>query len=267
MTSKIGTVTITCGDAGENHAGMEMLGKLGEEGSGFSPDLLKKMAFALGEMGLEVEYRDFSLVDYPAETANAGLLIIRGYLDPSRADLLLEELKALNWDRRYFDRRRGRVLNKLARANLVIVDGFSQEAQYELGQGTIVNGLGLEAFSQFKREMVETLNGASGTDKADGLVAEGNLYDDPTRNGIGYHGDMERRKVIALRLGEEMPMSWQWYHRSEQVGEPFSFVFRSGDLYLMSERAVGNDWRKSSLYTMRHAAGAEKYRVIRPKKK
>ena len=81
------------------------------------------------------------------------------------------------------------------------------------------------------------------------------------------HGDKERRKVIALRLGESMPMSWQWYHRSEQVGEPFSFVFRSGDLYLMSERAVGNDWRKSSLYTMRHAAGAEKYRVIRPKKK
>ena len=27
----------------------------------------------------------------------------------------------------------------------------------------------------------------------------------------------------------------------------------------MSEKAVGNDWRKSSINTLRHAAGCEKY--------
>jgi hypothetical protein len=108
------------------------------------------------------------------------------------------------------------------------------------------------------------INATSGTNKADGLVCEGNLYDDPLRNGIGYHGDTERRKVIALRLGEEMPMHWQWYHRSKPVGEPFQFMLGGGDLYIMSEKAVGNDWRSSSLYTLRHAAGAERYTT--PKK-
>jgi len=33
-----------------------------------------------------------------------------------------------------------------------------------------------------------------------------------------------------------------------------------GDLYIMSEKAVGTDWmRNKSGYTLRHAAGAKKY--------
>ena len=27
----------------------------------------------------------------------------------------------------------------------------------------------------------------------------------------------------------------------------------------MSEKAVGNDWKKKSIYTLRHAAGIDKY--------
>lgn len=259
MSITKGTITLTLGDAGENHAGMEMLGKLGEEGSGFSSVELRQMWLALGQIeGLEVEYHDFGLSEHPLAN-EAGVLIIRNYLDDLTSHKLLEELLELVWDRRYWDRRRGRVLNKQARANLVIVDGFSQEAQYELGKGTIVDGMSLPVFQPFKEQLVEMINGISKTEKGHNLVCEGNLYDNPTKNGIGYHGDAERRKVIALRLGESMSMCWQWFHRCKPVGEGFHFTLNNGDLYIMSERAVGNDWRSSSLYTLRHAAGAKKY--------
>ena len=33
------------------------------------------------------------------------------------------------------------------------------------------------------------------------LMAEGNYYFDTTKCGIGFHGDTERRKVVAVRTG------------------------------------------------------------------
>ena len=36
-------------------------------------------------------------------------------------------------------------------------------------------------------------------------------------------------------------------------------MLNTGDIYIMSEKAVGSDWRKSSMYTLRHAAGCNKY--------
>ena len=32
-----------------------------------------------------------------------------------------------------------------------------------------------------------------------------------------------------------------------------------GDMYIMSEKAVGNDWKLKNKPTLRHAAGAAKY--------
>ena len=53
-------IAITCGDAGENHAGMEMLGNLGAEGSGFTTkDLLNIKAF-VEELKCKCDYYDLS---------------------------------------------------------------------------------------------------------------------------------------------------------------------------------------------------------------
>jgi hypothetical protein len=34
----------------------------------------------------------------------------------------------------------------------------------------------------------------------------------------------------------------------------------------MSDKAVGNDWKKKTIYTLRHAAGCEKFTKIDDKK-
>ena len=40
------------------------------------------------------------------------------------------------------------------------------------------------------------------------------------------------------------------------------FQLNAGDVYVMSEWAVGTEWRKSSLITLRHATGAAKYTKV-----
>ena len=71
--------------------------------------------------------------------------------------------------------------------------------------------------------------------------------------GIGFHGDTERRKVIAMRLGESMNLVYQWFYQSEPVGKRIELMLNDGDLYIMSDKAVGQDWMRKKIYTLRHA--------------
>ena len=250
------TISLTFGDAGENHAGMEMLGNLGEEGSGFTCEELIK----IGKNYENSEYHNFLLDEIGL---NAGILIIRNFINHKKHLKLFDEFNNIEWDKKYYDLRRKKVLNKLARSNIVILDGIEQKPDYENKKGKIVNGENLKYFSRLKRKMVRNFNEILNNNKCSNLICEGNQYFDLKKCGIGYHGDAERRKVIALRLGQPMKMNWQWFHRFKPVGNTFEFEINGGDLYIMSEKAVGNDWKKSSQYTMRHAAGCDKYINLR----
>jgi len=249
-------IALTFGDAGENHVGMEMVGKLGAIGSGFTTDELRRAVHNLNDMGHTAEYNSFTLHGF-----DAGVLIIRNYLSDEQHNKLLEEMDSFEWDTKYWDQRRKKVLNKHARSNVVILDGISQEPEYETGKGRIVDGDTLETFKELKSLMVNHINEATETEKALNLICEGNRYDNLTKQGIGYHGDKERRKVIALSLGASTQMNWQWFQNSKPVGPTYKFTLNGGDIYIMSEKAVGYDWRltKGGILTMRHAAGAPKY--------
>lgn len=75
-------------------------------------------------------------------------------------------------------------------------------------------------------------------------------------------GDKERRIVVGLRIGATIPLHYQWFLRFKPIGERQVLTLNHGDLYFMSEKATGNDWLKSSIYTLRHAAGCSKYTTI-----
>jgi hypothetical protein len=103
-------------------------------------------------------------------------------------------------------------------------------------------------------------------EKARDLKAEGNYYYNLEKCGIGFHGDGERRKVIAARVGASMPIHYQWFHRFKPVGERFVIPLHDGDMYIMSEKAAGTDWKSSSILTLRHATGGPEYTTIKEKK-
>jgi len=257
-------VTITFGDVCENHARMQKIGTEAEEGFSLA-DLEKAQQYFLDRNCL-TELHDLSelLIEWSATDQNAMiendpayLLVVRG-----GANILLEEIHknaqdmmneqlALKWDTKA--KMKGKVVNKVARHNLCYAEE-SQVANYEAGKGTVVKFADLPCLNFVRKKLSDVVG-----KKGEGLLAEGNLYFDANKCGISGHGDSERKLVIAVRLGESMPMQFHWFLRSKQVGRCFKTVLNHGDMYIMSAKAVGTDWKRSSILTLRHAAGCQKY--------
>jgi len=261
------TITITFGEQGENDPGMETLGA-GLADEGFSVEDLERMKTVFDESGYktqlinlnafirEQEYR--ALADEPA-----AILIIRKGVDAmlesdaATADQLFDELTALDWDSRA--KQRGRVINKNARHNLMFAEK-AQEPDYEAGKGRIVPFSSVPLLASVNEQLPEYFG-----PKAKGLVAEGNLYYNVRVCGIGPHGDSERKRVVALRLGASMPLQYQWYYRGQPLQRRVRFTVHNGDTYVMSEKATGFDWKKKTIMTLRHAAGCADF--LEPKVK
>lgn len=252
------TITITFGDQAENHAGMQKIGKLAD--SGFSlQDLLSAKA-NFERYGCECFILNLNSFNQ-GQGEPAYILVIRkavnAMLASANADAMYVEQSNLRPDTKAL--MRGRVVNKHARHNLCF-DTQAQEPDYERGKGRIVAYSQVPLLSEIQTKLPEFFGA-----KAMNLLGEGNYYFNPLQCGIGFHGDSERKRVIALRLGVSMPLHYQWFHRFKPVGERAIIELQHGDMYMMSEKAVGTDWKRSSILTLRHAAGCEKYTTIEEK--
>jgi hypothetical protein len=148
---------------------------------------------------------------------------------------------------------RGEVKNKNARWNLCFAD-YQQEPEYAAGRGRVIDFADVPLLSAVRAGIGRFFGAPYAR-----LFAEGNYYYDVARTGIGFHGDAERRVVIALRLGAPIPLHYQWYSRHQPVGARVVLHLNSGDMYAMSEKAVGTDWKRSAIPTLRHAAGGPAY--------
>ena len=255
MNSK-SVMTLTYGDRAEAHVGMEIHGVGAVEG--YSVDEVHDF-----HRHLKHEYDINSTIEMMEHLdQHAALLIIPNGVDQILAqcsksgftyqDLYNEQL-ALEplYDRHAL--MKGRVVNKHARWNTVF-DDISAEPDYINAKSRVTAFNDVRVTSEL-RHVWSQLFGS----KAKNLKCEGNYYYDPSKCGIGYHGDTERKIVIGIRLGATMPLCFAWYHRFQQVGYTYRYELNGGDIYVMSEKAVGHDWRKSSQYTLRHAAGCDKY--------
>jgi hypothetical protein len=253
------TITITFGDMAENHVGMEQIGELGEAGSGFTYDDLCEIKEYSESQGFNISLHDLNeLGDAPDESDKAYLLIfhegakclLEYYGQYTMEDLYAEQM-AMPVDKHAY--MYGRVVNKKARWNLCF-DEESIEPDYENKKGRIVGKSDIPVLNELY-EIIENQIG----EKASNLKGEGNYYYDPSRCGIGFHGDSERRKVIGVRIGQTMPLCYQWYHNRERIGTKITFNIDGGDIYIMSEKAVGNDWKKRLIPTLRHSAGSDSF--------
>jgi hypothetical protein len=246
-------ITLTFGDCAENHVGMQKIGTQLDHG------LSEKDMFTIRRnlrdkyLVKSYLYRLNDLLSDDIDTDLAYILIIPNGLnllfdDTNLADNLYNQLINLEWDTKA--KMRGKVVNKHARYNLCFGD-TSQEADFEVGKGTIVNFQDIPDLRN-ARSKLSVLFGPLATN----LAAEGSLYYDVDKCYIGYHGDSERKIVIAARLGADFKLKYQWYHRFKTVGEEFEVTLHHGDMYVMSDKAVGHDWKKSSLFTLRHSASS-----------
>ena len=253
------TWSLTVGNGGENHTGMEFLGNLRKKGQGwdldrllYAKDILESIFDKQVELfNLNEECLEGVSIPEASKPKDAYLMVVRNFLSENVHKNMIKELGSYEWDRKYWDTRRQKVLNKLARAN-VCYGEEGRAANYKEGKGTII-GFDKSPLVGNLLKVVEILM----QDK--GLIVEGNQYDDASKNGIGPHGDTERVCVSCLRVGESMPMKFGMFWNCKLRGKPFETVINGGDLYFMSEEAVGAQWKHRSKWIWRHCAGAPKY--------
>jgi hypothetical protein len=175
------TFTVTFGDQAENHAGMQKIGTPIETGL-TREDLVKAQQFFAGFETELIELHRAVSDSGGVPVEPAYLLIVRKGLNRFvNSDDLYTEQAALTKDTKAF--MYGRVVNKQARHNLCFAD-MAQTANYEAGKGTIVNFTSVPLLARVRAELTNVFG-----PKAANLVAEGNYYYDPSKCGIGFHGD------------------------------------------------------------------------------
>lgn len=266
------TITLTLGEVAENHAGNQQIGTKSK--TGFTKDDLLEFKDHFEAAGFDTEWVD--LFKHLPEKyhglkgvawrggcrtgSDTGfVLIVRNGVEYGcEANQLFEEQRALTYDKKAL--MRGRVVNKRARYNLCF-DHDPQDADYEKGMGTIISYKDVPMLAKLH----SSYSGLVEDKGYPELKVESNYYYDTAKCGIGYHGDTERSIVIGARLGTAIPLTYRWYYQKESVTDPIPVTLNHGDVYFMSEKATGNDWKKWSMVTLRHAAGCSEYTKLREK--
>ncbi len=255
-------ITLTYGDQAENHKGMQIIGQMAETGFNLQDLTTCKQRFeAAGNLCELIHLNQFLPAQLePNSTADpAYVLVVRGGVNTllrginSNSDALFREQVALDWDSKAF--MYGRVVNKHARHNLCYSEQ-AQEPDYAEGKGRIIGFDSVPLTKHIREKLPEFLP------NSDNLQCEGNHYFSTQTCGIGFHGDGERLKVVGVRIGNSNPLHYQWFYQSEAVGNRAIINLSHGDLYIMSQKAVGTDWKKKNIYTLRHAAGCDKYTTV-----
>jgi hypothetical protein len=273
-------ISLTFGDQGENHVGMDKVGDMVKLGEGFNyNDLVSfqkiiETKYANDDINIELrhlnEYLDEKDIENNDNIEDAYVMIIRNgikiFLDEKEKETvndLYNEMIEFEWDKKYFDMRRKKVLNKHARAN-VCFGKVGMKPDFENKKGTVIAYKDVPLLNKIHKQLPKLFG-----KKADNMMCEGNRYFDLKKCGIGWHGDAERRKVIAFRLGTTMNLQYNWFYKSKSIGKTCVLTLNHGDMYIMSEKAVGTDWRSSSKFTLRHSAGVKgsKYLEFAKKKK
>lgn len=267
------TWTITFGECVENHAGMQKIGETSNEG--FDIKELENAAEIIKDQGFDVELirlNEYLPEDMKDKAEEAAVLVIRdgikmffneekeskvngknevnGNADKiySEYDEFIAEVYAT---KDIVDKKawmKGRVVNKKARYNLCYAD-YSQKADFENKKGSIINFNDVKKLEKIRNKLPELLG-----NKAKNLFAELNYYYN-NKAYIGWHGDTERSRVVGLRLGSPFSLMYNWYQMGNPIGEKCELELYSGDFYIMSHKAVGTDWKKRKICTLRHAAG------------
>ncbi len=259
--SDIKTFSLTFGDVAENHKGMQKIGTLSN--NGFNLDDINKMKIWFESKGCKCTIINLHwlLEDEKLQQDNPAYLLkvknaVNALLDDENGkDALFKEQDELEKDTKAF--MYGRVVNKHARHNLCFGEAH-QAPNYEEGMGTVYAFDEVPHLKQIRYKLGEIIG-----EKGINLQAEGNYYYDVKKCGIGFHGDTERKKVIAFRLGATIPLCYAWYHDNNVISDIMTINdLEHGDMYVMSEKTTGFDWKSKTKYTLRHAAGCDKYTTI-----
>ena len=186
-------------------------------------------------------------------------------------DVLLNQIQNLPAvDKQMLNTRQKKVMVKHKRHNCNFGDD-DVEADIANGQSTL-HSFNNSFCSEVKKLRDAFTNLAEKYEKRNlgtlkNLLAEANIYydDEYKKNnycGIGYHGDAERPKspVIGCNVGADRYLCFRAFYKNRYFDDHETRIkLEHGDIYFMSEHAVGVNWKKSAQVVFRHRAGSLKF--------
>lgn len=234
------TISFTFGDCVENGSG-HIHGPRGQINHGLELKELEQAYFQCKQRGLSPHLIDLREL-LPKETKSdpAYLLICEGWAT-SLSKSLMDEHINLKWN----TKSKMKVKNKTH----ICYAEFTQTD--DSGRGQVYSWNDVPVLSSIRDELPRYFG-----ELTEKLPAEGNKYTDEKENV--FHGD-ERVIAISLRIGSTKNIQYQWYKNNKPVGFKGTMELPNGTLYAMSHKASGNDWKKLSLLTLRHAFGDNKF--------
>jgi len=241
----------------------------------FSPDLIRSKTISNGISctrlealqqkykydGYETELYDLSKLKLKENTKltnskdilkeEASILIVRQFKFGICLHTIEGELKNIKYDTKCVGRNSAKYTAILT-SNSPIQSIQSKDSVYDFNT--------LEGLNSVKEDLEEVTECF--------LKGDINYYYNISNCGIGWHGDADRNIVCGFRVGSDMNILFRWYQDRNIVSEHLELILHSGDLYIMSEKAIGTDWKKyaKGLLTLRHAAGSKKYTEIEAQK-
>ena len=239
-------LTHTFSERVENHKGMQMIGEKREKG--FDEETLAEIATKMGDLT--------TLHKLAHKDQTASVLVLHDGVDlllgkGAKVRLLIESY-GKPFDKKFLNTRLKLVQEKNARWNNTYADE-AQAPDIPAGKGTVIAFNDAPMMKALREALPEVLG-----ELARGLFAETNLYYDIAKKvvGINMHGDTERRVVVGVRVGRDsMPLKLQWFEKYLPVSEVKTIPLHDGDIYVLSDKAVGHDWLHSSKVTLRHGVG------------
>jgi len=193
---------------------------------------------------------------------DACVLLIKGGVrwfmdDPRAADGLFGEQLSLPYEGKFFDK--GRTFTRRSYKTLKFGDApvkrsadYSQPTVYSFGAVPHLQKF-LGSLSKLKASLC-SVRGVEYFVSRREKASDGGMMACASR--LGWHGDHEP-KAVSLSLGHAGILKFSWRLPGTSANFPNSHtevILEHGDMYLLSEKASGRNWKKRSLLRVVHSS-------------
>lgn len=255
------TVNLVISESGHNY-GVHL--KNDTTDNGYTLDDLMGICRTYSQEPYNARFSLYMLHEYATDVPSgcpdvdeAYVLVWRNYLNRQDATDLYKEQVALPWDTKYYDWKRNKVLHQHSRKNLRFGED-EQKPEYENGKETIIPFRSVPCLQTLRNRINKTFDRGIYD-----MNIQSHRFYDPEYTGIGWHGNEGMCKQIGLCLGINTTMKFRWWYDWHSFGKTVEIPLQNGDLYIVSKKAVGSDWRKRKIATLRNSIGSEKFTKVK----
>jgi len=204
-------------------------------------------------------------IDPPKDNLpKACLLVIKNGIEllikPDEAAKLYQEQDEIRYDGRFFDK--GRLKIKRAHKNMLFA-AERQDASDDYTQATVTAFSEVPLLNKIRTSIQSLLGDRTADLEVDGTKYHTSFYekgDDgkpmKKHSNMGWHGDDNKKIVVGMCLGASATLSFIWRLPGSQKNSTDTRVtvpLAHGDVYVMSEKTIGSDWKSSSLLRCLHS--------------